>query len=150
MAAGGKAGHTYIINASGPSLEAYYQEDNVNINSVRVSDDSNYVAVAKVDGVIHIYARHCISCPLGYYTNVTSCRMCSLDIIGCASCKNSTRCLLCYPAYYLDSNNVCKLCDYQLDGCSTCKSSTVCLTCAQTYYLTGNTCTKCKQTTPEC
>lgn len=148
IAAGGKNGHTYIINPSGPTVEAYYQQSIAHVNSVRVSNDNNYIAVSNADGMIYIYARNCLTCPMGFYTNGSDCRMCSLDIIGCAQCKNSTKCYLCYPNYYLDSNSVCKLCDYMLDGCSTCKSSTVCMTCAQSHYLTGSTCTKCKQTTP--
>lgn len=153
IATGGKNGHTHIINVTNrgsPSIEAYFKESSNSINSVRVSNDNNFVAVSRVDGIIHIYARNCLTCPVGYYTNLTSCRMCSLDLIGCAACKNSSKCQTCYTGYYLDSSSLCKQCDYSLDGCSTCKSSSVCYTCVQTYYLTGNTCTKCKQTTPEC
>lgn len=105
-------------NAVQGSLDASYKVSD-DVNTVRVSDDSNFVAVGSIDGIIRIYSRTCLnSCPVGYYFNKTSCRMCSSDIIGCSSCYNSTKCYTCDPGYYLDSATyLCVLCDYSLDGC---------------------------------
>jgi hypothetical protein len=85
-----------------------------NVTSVRVSGDSAYVAVGNANGVVDIYSRYCGVCPIGTYLNYTSfffnasitnrnpCRMCSLDILGCAICSNSTLCFGCNIGYYLN------------------------------------------------
>jgi hypothetical protein len=115
----------------------------VHIHSVRVSDNSNFVAVAYEDGVIHIYSRYCsATCHIGYYYSSSGCTMCSLAIRSCALCDNSTVCLSCYPQYYLTAGT-CSICHTTLDGCSTCRNSSVCLTCFSAYYLSGNTCSRC-------
>lgn len=65
IAAGGLKGRFIIVNTttrSSPTLEAEFKNtpaDSVYINSVRVSFDCNFVASARSDGVIDIYARYC-------------------------------------------------------------------------------------------
>lgn len=152
LAVGGKDGHFYIldtIDRVNPSIDAYYKQP-VDINSVRVSDDNNKVAVSRIDGVINIYVRTCSFCPVGYYLNVT-CRICTYDIVGCSSCKNSTLCYTCYSGYYLDATTtLCVLCQNTITGCLLCSSNTTCIGCTSMYYLSSGACYPCGSLTPMC
>lgn len=106
IAIGLKSGVTttfYVLNASSSTSGTVItaQSYGTTINSVRVSDDSQYIAVPASSTSIDFYRINCNSCPPGHYYNSTGCRMCTLDIIGCALCKNSTYCQACIPNYYL-------------------------------------------------
>lgn len=151
MALAGKNGHFTIVDTSvrtSPVSQAYFKQP-VAINSLRVSDDNNKVAVSRIDGVINIYKRLCQTCPVGYYSNIT-CRMCNLDMTGCYTCKNSTLCFDCYPGYYLNQLNTCTICRNTIQGCLQCSSNLTCINCALTYYLNGTTCSKCASLNPQC
>lgn len=106
IAIGLKSGVTttfYVLNASSPTTGTiiFAQSYSSSINSVRVSDDSQYIAVPASSRSIDIFRVNCNSCPPGFYYNVTYCRMCSIDIVGCSLCKNSTYCFACFLGYYV-------------------------------------------------
>jgi hypothetical protein len=121
---------------------------------VRVSDNSNYVVLGTANGRIDIYARYCSRCQSGYYISNMTCRLCSLDMNGCATCRNSSYCLTCYLGYYLDQSSLpaqqCTQCDISLTGCMFCFNNTNCQKCASGYYLNGSTCGRCNVPMPNC
>lgn len=162
LAAGGVGGNLYILNISTvtanplPLVSRHAAQTAVDVNTVRFSFDGNYIATGRADGVIDIYAKNCLQCPMTSYINGTTCRSCNTDMIGCSLCRNSTYCIACLLNYYVDTTTgpagtqLCKLCDSLLDGCAICKSSSVCIKCDQNYYLNGNTCAKCSTLVPDC
>jgi len=102
IAIGLKSGGTYgfyILNGTTtPEVATVYGSS---INSVRVSDDNNFILVPAGSSRLDIYARFCGTCPPGHYANKTDCKQCSIDIVGCFLCKNSSLCYSCYTGYYV-------------------------------------------------
>lgn len=141
----GKNGIIYMYNATNrvnTLAETHNTGSDSNLVSAQFSYDSNWFATGNEDGTVYLYARFCQGCTVGTYPNQTYCRQCSLDIIGCAICKNSTYCQACHLGYYLNSVNTCSSCDV-LEGCSQCNSSAICTSCLTGFYKTGVSCFRC-------
>jgi hypothetical protein len=66
----------YILNSVNGTRNYSYNYSST-VWAVRVSYDSNYVAVGTANGSFDIFSRSCPVCPIGYYQNKTLCLMCS-------------------------------------------------------------------------
>jgi proprotein convertase subtilisin/kexin type 5 len=92
-------------------------------------------------------------CPLGFWTNFTTCQLCSPN---CKSCNGPSQyqCLSCYPNFYLDdwqcvyfcspmkyADNI-GYCDWCDPSCMECYGPTKydCVSCGSNLYFYGNRC----------
>ena len=70
FAAAGKDGYLYIYNATNrvnTIQETFRLVNNKDYLSIRVSDDSMFVAAGREDGVIDVFQRVCSGCDAGQY-----------------------------------------------------------------------------------
>lgn len=102
--------------------------------------------------MIDIYVRNCRGCKTSQlFDSLTEqCLWCTNTLNGCASCTDSSTCIMCFGGYYLNSGATCSICRDALPGCVTCYNDTACVLCSPETYLVGDDCVNCATSVEGC
>lgn len=96
---GGDTNKLFIVNATAANKTIL--SEFVTTSNIRTSDftnDGSYLLAGTQDGTVYEYAKYCLDCTPGYYSNLTTktCILCETTMKGCSNCHNSTHCIQCY------------------------------------------------------